>query len=102
MTTRTTKAERKIALPMRHPELTMTSASSQVMVTLSPPVSPKVVARTLMIQKPSVTAGTLLAVAESFSNSAPEDQEQPKKHQRKNLCKCATLAIFIVRRERRY
>ena len=33
---------------------------SHVMVTVSPPVSPSVVARTLMIQKPSVTAGTLL------------------------------------------
>src|SRR5437868_9953859 len=29
------------------------------MVTVSPPVSPSVVARILMIQKPSVTAGTL-------------------------------------------
>jgi hypothetical protein len=31
------------------------------MVTLSPPVSPSVVARILMIQKPRVTAGTLLS-----------------------------------------
>src|SRR5882757_316932 len=30
------------------------------MVTVSPPVSPNVVARILMIQKPSVTAGTLV------------------------------------------
>ena len=43
--------------------LTIMSALSQVMVTLSPPVSPKVVARILMIQKPSVTAGTLVAAA---------------------------------------
>ena len=33
------------------------------MVTVSPPVSPKVVARILMIQKVSVTAGTLLITA---------------------------------------
>jgi hypothetical protein len=30
------------------------------MVTVSPPVSPSVVARILMTQKPSVTSGTLL------------------------------------------
>src|SRR5262245_27447081 len=41
--------------------LTMTSALSQVMVTASPAVSPSVVARILMIQKPSVTSGTLVA-----------------------------------------
>src|SRR6478735_654481 len=35
------------------------------MVTASPPVSPKVVAATLMTQKPSVTAGTLLSVSRS-------------------------------------
>src|SRR4051812_17942264 len=33
------------------------------MVTVSPPVSPSVVARILMIQKPSVIAGTLLRAA---------------------------------------
>src|SRR5579862_9887704 len=32
------------------------------MVTASPPVSPRVVANILMIQKPSVTSGTLLGV----------------------------------------
>src|SRR3954454_9863798 len=37
------------------------------MVTVSPPVSPRVVARILMIQKPSVTAGTL--VSASYANS---------------------------------
>ncbi len=31
------------------------------MLTVSPPVSPSVVARTLMIQKPSVSAGTLVS-----------------------------------------
>ncbi|CNJ76261.1 Uncharacterised protein [Mycobacterium tuberculosis] len=30
------------------------------MVTVSPPVSPNVVAKTLMTQKPKVTAGTLV------------------------------------------
>ena len=59
--TSTIKTERKIALPTRYPALTMTSALSQVMVTVSPPVSPSVVARILMIQKPRVTSGTLLA-----------------------------------------
>src|SRR3954464_15883372 len=33
------------------------------MVTVSPPVSPSVVARILMIQKPSVTAGTLESIS---------------------------------------
>ena len=33
------------------------------MLTVSPPVSPSVVARILMIQKPSVTAGTLLSAS---------------------------------------
>src|SRR5436190_17762542 len=33
------------------------------MVTVSPPVSPRVVARILMIQKPSVTAGTFESAA---------------------------------------
>src|SRR5438046_932137 len=33
------------------------------MVTESPPVSPSVVARILMIQKPSVTAGTLVSAS---------------------------------------
>src|SRR6478609_4481325 len=61
MTTSTIKAERKIALPTRYPALTMTSALSQVMVTVSPPVSPRVVARILMTQKPSVTSGTLVS-----------------------------------------
>src|SRR3979490_2735125 len=61
MPTSTIKAERKITLPTRYPVLTMTSALSQVMVTVSPPVSPRVVARILMIQNPRMTSGTLLA-----------------------------------------
>src|SRR5262245_35170937 len=60
MNTSTIKAERKIALPTRYPALTMTSALSQVMVTLSQPVSPSVVARILMTQKRRVTSGTLI------------------------------------------
>src|SRR3569623_1949099 len=40
------------------------------MLTVSPPASPSVVARTLMIQKPSVTAGTLLRVLASMSLSS--------------------------------
>ena len=59
--TSTIKTERKIALPTRYPLLTMTSALSQVMVTVSPAVSPSVVARNLITQKPRVTSGTLLA-----------------------------------------
>src|SRR4051794_4565120 len=43
----------KIAHPIRYPRFSD-------MVTQSPPVSPNVVAAILMIQKPSVTAGTLL------------------------------------------
>ncbi len=39
---------------------------SQVMVTVSPPVSPKVVARILMTQNPRLTAGTLLTAAFAF------------------------------------
>jgi hypothetical protein len=66
MTTSTIRAERKIALPTRYPALTTTSALSQDIVTLSPPVSPSVVARILMIQKPSVTSGTFV----SWSSSA--------------------------------
>ena len=61
MATSKISAERKIAHPMRYPLLTMTSALSQVMVTVSPAVSPSVVARILIIQKPRVTSGTLLA-----------------------------------------
>src|SRR5215471_7737923 len=36
------------------------------MVTASPPVSPSVVAKILMIQKRSVTCGTLVAIASRF------------------------------------
>src|SRR6476619_8138857 len=71
MTTSTIKIERKIALPTRYPLLTMTSALSQVMVSVSPPVSPRVVARILMIQKPSVTAGTLLATCSNPLGISP-------------------------------
>src|SRR6185437_5938220 len=71
MPTSTTKTERKIALPTRYPLLTMTSALSQVMVSVSPPVSPRVVARILMIQKPSVTAGTLLATCSNLLGISP-------------------------------
>ncbi len=39
-----------------------------VIVTVSPPVSPSVVARILMNQNPSVTAGTLLIVVPGLSN----------------------------------
>src|SRR3954465_7435983 len=39
------------------------------MLTLSPPVSPSVVARILMIQKPSVIAGTLLSASRARSRS---------------------------------
>src|SRR6476661_6007274 len=49
----------------------MTSALSQVMVSVSPPVSPRVVARILMIQKPSVTAGTLLATCSNLLGISP-------------------------------
>ena len=52
-TTSTASAARKIAVPVRYPRFI-------VIDTVSPPVSPRVVAAILMIQKPSVTAGTLL------------------------------------------
>src|SRR5438477_1744527 len=39
------------------------------MVTVSPPVSPSVVARILMIQKLSVTAGTLVSTSRATSRS---------------------------------
>jgi hypothetical protein len=41
------------------------------MDTVSPPVSPKVVAAILMIQKTSVTSGTLLAVHSLFVTALP-------------------------------
>src|SRR5271156_1274626 len=41
------------------------------MVTVSPPVSPRVVAAILMIQKPRVTAGTLLIVGWSSTSQNP-------------------------------
>jgi len=45
------------------------------MLTVSPPVSPSVVARVLMIQKPKVIAGTLLSASpisrRSFIPSVP-------------------------------
>src|SRR5215470_9581868 len=62
MTTSATKADRKIALPIRYPPFTISSALSQLMVTASPPVSPSVVARILIIQNPKVTSGTLLGL----------------------------------------
>jgi hypothetical protein len=39
------------------------------MLTLSPPVSPSVVARILMIQNPSVTAGTFVSASRAKSRS---------------------------------
>ena len=50
--TSTMSNDRKIAVPARYP-------SFIVIVTVSPPVSPSVVARILITQKPRVTAGTL-------------------------------------------
>src|SRR5437588_6159422 len=56
-----------MAVPMRYPLATgwAVVSPSQLMVTLSPPVSPSVVARILMIQKPSVIAGTLVRTCSS-------------------------------------
>src|ERR1700704_567684 len=51
--TSSTRAARNSTVPARYPQF-------NVMVTESPPVSPSVVAAILMIQKPSVTSGTLL------------------------------------------
>ena len=76
MPTSTIKTERKIALPTRYPELTTTSALSQVMVTVSPAVSPRVVARILMIQKPSVTSGTLLACGSELCVMAAQQKHK--------------------------
>src|SRR5438128_958672 len=55
----------KIAVPTRYPfspdlPAAAVVSPSQVIDTVSPPVSPSVVQRILMIQKPSVTAGTLV------------------------------------------
>ena len=51
-------------VPIRYPPLwAFLSACSIDIVTASPPVSPIVVAMILMIQKPSVTSGTLLNAA---------------------------------------
>src|SRR3982750_4544179 len=47
------------------------------MLTVSPPVSPSVVARILMIQKPSVIAGTLLRAAERLSVIGFLSQSEP-------------------------
>src|ERR1700742_3244620 len=67
--TNPTRSTPKIAVPIRYPLGTGCSvvSPSHVIVTVSPPVSPSVVARILMIQKPSVTAGTLLRTALSLS-----------------------------------
>src|SRR5258706_11347040 len=57
--TSSTKAAKKSAVPAKYPQLS-------VMVTVSPPVSPNVVAAILMIQKASVTSGTLLNDSDIF------------------------------------
>ena len=54
---------RKRIVPAKYPQL-------RVIVTVSPPVSPSVVAAILMIQKLRVTAGTLLKVMFSSSRVA--------------------------------
>src|SRR5690348_4927596 len=46
------------------------------MVTVSPPVSPSVVARILTIQKPSVTAGTLLSTARAPSAGSEGEEDR--------------------------
>lgn len=55
MITRNTSTDRKMAVPVKYPRFI-------VIVTVSPAVSPSVVAAILMTQNPSVTAGTLLSL----------------------------------------
>ena len=47
------------------------------MVTVSPPVSPSVVASTLMIQNPIVTAGTFEAISEISNSLASGKLSEP-------------------------
>src|SRR5712671_3607665 len=64
--TSSTNAARKSAVPAKYPQL-------RVIVTVSPPVSPSVVAAILMIQKAKVTSGTLLDDSSiSLSHSIPQ------------------------------
>ena len=69
----------------------MTSALSQVMVTVSPPVSPSVVARILMIQKPSVTSGTL--VSQNFRSLLISDD--PRKNTAEPKGPAGTDDVFL-------
>src|ERR1700739_181900 len=61
-TTSATSAPPKIVTPIRYPQFSSVSAWKMVIVTVSPPGSPNVVAKILMTQKPRVTAGTLVNV----------------------------------------
>src|SRR6478672_2031255 len=63
--TKPTSSTPKIAVPIRYPYGTgwAVVSPSQVIVTVSPAVSPSVVARILIIQNPSVTAGTLASAS---------------------------------------
>src|SRR5690348_2685595 len=65
------------------------------MVTLSPPVSPRVVARILMIQNPRVTAGTFVsaALASSFTRILLVD---PRRGISRQFDNCGQARIAIV------
>src|ERR1700743_1861635 len=63
------------------------------MVTASPPVSPNVVARIFMIQKPSVTAGTLLNTSDVLSVIG-----QPSEKSNERISDCAGSALMFARR----
>jgi hypothetical protein len=68
-----------------------------VIVTVSPPVSPSVVAAILMIQKPSVTSGTLLAKpTSSFSMWNPRSGAAVLSLNRRPWQKFATRAHHLV------
>src|SRR3954470_25061217 len=72
-----TKMAAKMAVPTRYPRFID-------MVTVSPPVSPSVVAAILMIQKASVTSGTLLKLDSG------------------DCCGMRGLALFVAGVTRRY
>src|SRR3954447_17061693 len=80
-----------MAVPTRYPLSPDCPASgvvspSQVMLTVSPPVSPSVVATILIIQNPSVIAGTLLSkTSRSVMGLLPQPEAYPQSPRRPPL-----------------
>src|SRR5438045_8858517 len=64
------------------------------MVTVSPPVSPSVVAAILMIQNPSVTAGTLLIVEWAFTHRTSQRRSWRANVRQRNQRRRATERAF--------